>query len=454
LDFATDPIPADQNAAILYKQALDNPVLKDLDSVIEREFGDLIATLDDDSWPLVYEFTINREFRQKHPDELQKLLGMFKDTFVLCRKARLRDKVDWQGDFSGKAYDYVGLPGVVCCIKIANLMSLAVVEAHDAGRDGDAVEYIHDMIVLGDSLTKYPLLIDHMAGHSVSDKGVNALEEALPSLKIGDAAGSASITSIRSLLARLLDDAPLGQGLTLALMGQRSLQYDWWMSVLNQEIPPEDVASEFRGSAEDYYISNPVIRACYDYTLAPMFRIRASWSLRSIDTYVLASRSPTLPQYCNAVMQMDRNSEEYFEYDSFLGQLCAKMAGPGNPRAVMHYRRLARRRMVALALAIRLYEIDHGNRPVTLRQLIPGYLGKIPKDPMDGSGGEIRYANEDRAPRLYCKSVSGQGYRQAYADYSGYYVESSEEIGFYINGRPKRPKDKSDQNTSDDDDSN
>lgn len=37
--------------------------------------------------------------------------------------------------------------------------------------------------------------------------------------------------------------------------------------------------------------------------------------------------------------------------------------------------------MAATALAIRLYEIDHGQRPDTLEALVPDYLPAVPRDP-------------------------------------------------------------------------
>jgi hypothetical protein len=48
-----------------------------------------------------------------------------------------------------------------------------------------------------------------------------------------------------------------------------------------------------------------------------------------------------------------------------------------------HYRALTERRLTACALAIRLFQIDHGGSlPPDLHQLIPQYLAAIPVDPM------------------------------------------------------------------------
>ena len=439
-DFATAPIPDDRNAAILYKQAIDNPVLSDLDSVVEREFADLIATLDEDSWPLVHEFSINRELRQKHPDELQKLLGMFKDTFVLCRKARQRDKVDWGIDFSGKAYEGIGPRNVVSCISIANLMFLAAVEAHDAGRDDDAVEYIRDMIAMGDSLIAYPNVTDHMIGRAVSDIAIQAFEEILLSLKIGDATGSASIKDIRGLLARLLDDVPIRQGLTLALMGERSANYDACLSVLNLDLPGEEVDVEFGG---DYYRSSIFFRAGYDYCMAPLLRLDAAWSVKRCDAYVRASSFQTLPEYRRAIRQTELDTEEYSERPSYVRQLSSTLYCAFGQVFNQHYRYLAKRKMAGVALAVRMYQIDRGRLPDRLGQLVPDYLANIPQDPMAEPGSQIRYINDPQGPRLYCLALDGRDHGGAYDAYEDEYYHK--DILFFLSGRPDVPEKDSDQ---------
>eukprot|EP00752_Nemacystus_decipiens_P013957 g12393.t1 len=49
-----------------------------------------------------------------------------------------------------------------------------------------------------------------------------------------------------------------------------------------------------------------------------------------------------------------------------------------------YYRQLSTRRMTATAIAIRLYQADHGERPETLEKLLPEYLAQVPMDPYIG----------------------------------------------------------------------
>lgn len=49
-----------------------------------------------------------------------------------------------------------------------------------------------------------------------------------------------------------------------------------------------------------------------------------------------------------------------------------------------YFRQLATRRMTAAAIAIRLYQADHGKRPDSLEALAPDYLASVPTDPYIG----------------------------------------------------------------------
>ena len=48
----------------------------------------------------------------------------------------------------------------------------------------------------------------------------------------------------------------------------------------------------------------------------------------------------------------------------------------------LHYQYLDERRQTAIALAVRLYELDHGWRPEKLADLVPDYLPEVPIAPL------------------------------------------------------------------------
>lgn len=63
-----------------------------------------------------------------------------------------------------------------------------------------------------------------------------------------------------------------------------------------------------------------------------------------------------------------------------------------------YFRQLATRRMTAAAIAVRLYQADHGERPASLEQLVPNYLTQVPMDPYVGDQ-PVGYKPEGVVPK-------------------------------------------------------
>ena len=63
--------------------------------------------------------------------------------------------------------------------------------------------------------------------------------------------------------------------------------------------------------------------------------------------------------------------------------------------------------MAATALAIRLYQLDHGRRPTTLADLVPAYLPAVPLDPFAADGRTVSYLPDAPTPILYCVGLDG-----------------------------------------------
>jgi hypothetical protein len=109
--------------------------------------------------------------------------------------------------------------------------------------------------------------------------------------------------------------------------------------------------------------------------------------------------------------------------------------------AELTFRAIAERRMAALGLAIRLYEIDHGQRPETLDALVPEYLPGLPRDPFAAADRPIGYLRDDPQPRLYSVGANGVDEGGTYQlDRSGYVDSDVADLVFFLNGdRPQAP---------------
>ena len=113
---------------------------------------------------------------------------------------------------------------------------------------------------------------------------------------------------------------------------------------------------------------------------------------------------------------------------------------------VLYYRSIALRRMAAVALAIRLYEIDHGNRPADLSKLVPDYLPAVPEDPFADDARMISYLPNAEYPRMYSVGEDGRddGGKYQYSDY-GNVNPYEPDISFFLSGEPPEQEPKKHQ---------
>lgn len=101
-----------------------------------------------------------------------------------------------------------------------------------------------------------------------------------------------------------------------------------------------------------------------------------------------------------------------------------------------HFETLARRRMAATALAILLFERDHGRRPSTLAELVPDYLLHAPLDPCAADGAVIQYRADVEHPVLYSIGRNGvDDGGETRLESSGMIIVASSDIVFDLGGR-------------------
>jgi len=109
---------------------------------------------------------------------------------------------------------------------------------------------------------------------------------------------------------------------------------------------------------------------------------------------------------------------------------------------LLHFRSLASRHLAGTALAIRLYQVDHGHRPSTLVELVPEYLPEVPLDPFAGDGSAIRYLPRVRPALLYSVGPNGVDDGGKFAFRSGGIDWDQLDMPFFVDGnRPTKPED-------------
>jgi hypothetical protein len=159
-----------------------------------------------------------------------------------------------------------------------------------------------------------------------------------------------------------------------------------------------------------------------------------------MNRYVEAAEARTWPEAKHIIPDADTAEQR-----NAIGQIWNLFADSSIPALTMvmerHYQVITERRMAATALAIRLYELDHGQRPKTLEELVPDYLPAVPDDPYSAGPQPIRYLPDADPPILYSVGENGEddGGEFAVDDEGGLYGGDpfeSPDVPFFLNGAP------------------
>jgi hypothetical protein len=163
-------------------------------------------------------------------------------------------------------------------------------------------------------------------------------------------------------------------------------------------------------------VTNSGLRALF----RPMLGSDAAAYLRALSSVVAAASEEDLP---SAMAKLEFPSRP----ESSVGRLLHPFTtwGTSYTRALhLHFRGVAGLRMAGTALAHRMYELDKGQPPARLEDLVPDYLAAVPKDPFDANGGPIRMGRWGGRELLY--SLGGLG-----KDLGGQYAEDPNDPRYF-----------------------
>jgi hypothetical protein len=379
----------------LYKQAVAIDFFQQADADggwsesgrVER-LGDLLDDLLDD-----------RDYRRERAGDVREILRRAEPALKLCRQARGLAGVDWKLDFSGPAIEVV-LPDLGDHRRLAEVLCLAALAAHEAGDDAAAVEYLRDGMALGRSFHAMQTLVGHLVGLGIVAQVCTAAEQMGPTLTVGSASRAASREGVRRLAAELLDLEPARRGLARAMIGERGMIYDTVERLKRGELTASGIASG--GST-----GRPAAwkRLGARLFLKRFFNEDEVRMLRYMTRYIDAARCESFPaaRARTPVLKIPRSPLQRAKY-----MLSAILLPSFDKVYVLQYRGIAMRRMTATALAIRLYEIDRGHRPEKLTDLVPKYLAAVPVDPFTAQREPIRYVRQAEKPLLYSAHENGR----------------------------------------------
>ena len=254
----------------------------------------------------------------------------------------------------------VALPDLSPQRRLYDLLRDAAVVDMAAGDSAAALGRVADALRVGEAQMQADFLVNQLVGIGITEGAADMLRRALPDLQIEPAASPparpASRRQVRDLIATLLDDRPITEGMARGWAGERVLMLDAF----------DDVASK-------------------NWLFAPVLRGEAALAAAQYDPPQRESAHPTGAALAR-LAPLNRPAPGSF---GFLSDFLLNFERPVRSAA----RTIGSCRLAAVALACKLYQADHGGAlPPTLAALVPDYLPAVPADPFRPGGGPLGYA--------------------------------------------------------------
>jgi hypothetical protein len=307
------------------------------------------------------------------------------EAIELVAEARARGEVGWDLDLEGKRrstrhhrfFNLNAAPFLSSgehLFRDRELMSLSSIRAlanqigdtalylHFNGNDAEAIDRLFDILFIAQSLNEQPTLIPYLVGTGIEALALSRINIIGTGLRVEDAETPADPQAtypadreqVRWLINHLLDEQPRRDRLLHVLQAERLLMLH---------------------AAEDAYDKSVLV--------SPMFRRDMVKALRGINAAVEAAAAPDWAAVSTIVdMNPPQAANPWYTTSERhdLVRLISRHSG-FNMVFVTHYRAIMERRMMAAALAVRLYHNDHGAFPPDLASLVPRYLPYLPIDP-------------------------------------------------------------------------
>ncbi|MFH1747427.1 MAG: hypothetical protein ABIG44_10335 [Planctomycetota bacterium] len=440
-DIVEPEVADEENAAEYYKRA-HAALVETIDQDVTYIYGDpeqiSVGAL---AMPDYYPNLLTTE-----ADAVRRLLDANAETLRLMREARRCAAANWGIELRSPLILNLPRYSLVAERNLAKLACGAADFHHAYGEDAHAVELLRDALAVGKHLcSPRGLMLPYLVATGTSGLTVTSVERITATLTIGDtgsacageAAEPASRNQVMALIAELLNDEPHRLG--------------WQYAILSERVITLDTLQAIRAGECTFLLGNlmpPSAGARWEapvrWVLEPLFILDAIVLTDHWTALHLAGNAPNWPEALD-LAPSPLSLQSQFERRIRCQISCLGNFSDPTDMLQRHYQTIARRRLAATALALRLYELDRGHRPALLAELTPDYIDTVPEDPFMPNGEPLRYAPDRRWPLLYSIGRNGK-------DDSGYEYTSPEDmrygwmdLPFYLDGqkppREERTKD-------------
>ena len=225
------------------------------------------------------------------------------------------------------------------------------------------------------------MLVETLVSVGIDALAITTLDEWVANLRlgqIGDGPRQVSRGDLRAMIALLLDDAPIRTALARGLAGDVLMGLD----TIDHAAAADELIEKVKLPADAGPFApfqRRLAAESFAWLLRPLIDREAAAYLRYVTQAAEALDAADAPQW---IARAPGDAEDRAISDRFAPLPLAKYLFPSVTRAgLAHFRVTARRHRAAAALAVRLYQIDHGgDLPPTLDALVPAYLPAVPRD--------------------------------------------------------------------------
>ena len=402
--FASKPIPDEENAAELYREAVR--AMAPLRAYVDKR---RVVGVGGGSSSFVTALAGHEGFRREKAGSVQKILTLARPALDLSRKAGSLSKVDWKFELDESCVSEDTISVRRGLEPLARVLRLAAIEAHDRGTDASALDHLFDMMAFAKSVDSMPTGgISHVFSTIVWRHTVMAIETIAPRLRVGTGERTATDEQLDRLIHEILNETVSAKAHVMTYVYYRCLEYD---GIQRRQRGQRSLGDGGWIQDETFL---PWVKRIF---LGPMLTTERTELLRDRTAVVSAATRHRFP---GAGVEV-----RYRDFFAF------------------HFSSLAIRRMAAVAPAIRRYESDLKKRPEALTDLVPRYLPAVPEDPFDPDGAPIAYLPDSTPPVLYSVSEDGVD------DLGAFRRVKSRELGrkwkipdlvFFLNGNRPTPK--------------
>lgn len=378
----------------------DQPAIADEDNAVYYLNRAAAAIVDPADVGFTIDDVVANPASYRHQTEkLALIIEANANALALVGNARYASGVDWGTRMRSPMIKSL-LPSTTEPRRLARLLYVSAMYHHDCGEDSVAIQEIGDILRIARVFDEMPgVLVSHLVAITIDRTTADVVKLVAPTLSVDQAVdrkqtegGGASREQVLALIDRLLNFESFRREWKRAIYGERAMVLD----VVNV-YGEEDIAVSWGAR-------RGIPAKALSLITSPMLKLEAIEGMASMTTLAEAGLADNYPDAKDAASSY---ATAVAGYKKSISPITSILMQGLERSLILHFHGIAMRRMAAIALALRLFELDHGRRPATLSELVPEYLQTVPKDPFAADGRAIAYRPEAAKPLLYSVGVDG-----------------------------------------------